>query len=511
MRSTRVSRECGEIGVTNKTLGFKTGVLVCTVYPTVFWWLYGRRPSGKYGFGGPAATATAPPLPCMNRMKSTPYFETESIIQLRLSCSPAIDIDFQAAATCGSEAKSSIICVELHLSSCLAGSSQNQEERAGLEEKCMNGLAILALPNVLKGLAWSPSSSFLSFRKNYLFITALSPFDWEYPQIYSIMALLKGRPSCSQAIYSFLLFLFGFFGVLIWYGMNSDKDNIPQVLTQLIPAGHCTCQTSTNFECDTCLDYHFPNSTQDQSSFWQFQYGRDENDLGLDEDQCDASFPGLFEDISRATKHWRNDGNVSLATLDGISLRQGMARVAIVKGELYIIAVNSKEEDHRRKILATLHSICRARSSSRSRTGLPDIEFIFSVEDKIADVARSADPIFALARKASEQAFLMPDFGLWAWENIQNGIGPYSEVVDTIIRRERNELSWSSKRNQLVWRGKLSFAPKLRRALVDVTRNKDWADIKPLEWNRKDHFLSMEDHCRYTFIAHVEGTHHHHL
>ena len=30
--------------------------------------------------------------------------------------------------------------------------------------------------------------------------------------------------------------------------------------------------------------------------------------------------------------------------------------------------------------------------------------------------------------------------------------------------------------------------------------------MKELDWSKKANFLSMEDHCRYMFIGHVEGT-----
>jgi hypothetical protein len=77
--------------------------------------------------------------------------------------------------------------------------------------------------------------------------------------------------------------------------------------------------------------------------------------------------------------------------------------------------------------------------------------------------------------------------------------------VENILDHEGEGLSWAQKERKLVWRGKLSFAPKTRRALLDIVRGRSWGDVKELDWSRKDNFLSMEDHCRYMFIAHVEG------
>jgi hypothetical protein len=178
----------------------------------------------------------------------------------------------------------------------------------------------------------------------------------------------------------------------------------------------------------------------------------------------------------------------------------------IIGGELYVIEARARDEDQRRKILATLSSMFRALTTFPTRHSLPDIEFVFSVEDKVEEVVGNGQPIWALARKVSEEAvWLMPDFGFWAWDNVQNDMGPYSQVVDSILQQEGGSVSWAKKQRKLVWRGKLSFAPKMRRALLDVARGKSWGDVKALDWNRKDNLLSMEDHCNYMFIAHVEG------
>ena len=303
-----------------------------------------------------------------------------------------------------------------------------------------------------------------------------------------------------------LFLLFAGFGFVIWFGMNSDLDNVPSILTQLVPAGHCACQTSTTFNCTAVLDRHPEVNVSPPLSHWFYQYGRDNRNQGLSEDQCIASFPGLYEDIHRAGRYWYEKDNITLAALLGIPLRNGMVRAMIADGELYIIEVHARGEDHRRKILATLSSMFRALATYSLRRSLPDIEFVFSIEDKVKDVVDHRQPIWALARKASEEAvWLMPDFGFWAWENVQNDIGPYSQVVDSIIEQERESLAWAEKLRKLVWRGKLSFSPKMRRALLDAARGTPWGDVKELDWSRKENFLSMEDHCKYMFIAHVEG------
>ncbi|KAF3482776.1 uncharacterized protein GIQ15_02100 [Arthroderma uncinatum] len=289
--------------------------------------------------------------------------------------------------------------------------------------------------------------------------------------------------------------------------MNSDKDNVPPLLTQLIPAGHCTCQTSTTFNCSHSLASinSEPSSPAAPSSRWRFEYDRDKINVSLSPSQCKAAFPGLFEDSNRAAAFWGSQGGVSMKHLDNIKLNNGMSRVIIHNGELYVVAARAAQEDHRKKILAVLSSMHHALSGAVGNWTQPSIEFIFSVEDRVDDVAAPGHPLWALARKATEESvWLIPDFGFWAWDNAANAIGPYNQVVDRIQRQEVT-VPWSSKADKLVWRGKLSFAPKLRRNLLDVARDQPWGDVKEIVWTEKQNFISMDDHCKYKFIAHVEG------
>ena len=299
----------------------------------------------------------------------------------------------------------------------------------------------------------------------------------------------------------------------LWYAINSDKDDIHPILNQLIPAGHCACETATVFECSSCLapqtcaantSAHYVRPT-----IWEYQYGRDDRNEGLTDSQCTVAFPGLFEDVDRASKHWQGDGNFTSSDLDSIRLVYGMARAMIHNGELYVIESKSKGEDHRRKIMATLSAMHRSLAASPDRRALPNVEFIFSVEDKASDVVGRGLPIWVFARKAPEESlWLMPDFGFWAWDNIiggkNNGIGPYDEVVDKALVVE-DGLDFGQKQAKLVWRGKLSFAPKLRRALLYASRGEEWNDVKELNWKIRANYMTLEDHCKYMFIAHVEG------
>jgi hypothetical protein len=291
--------------------------------------------------------------------------------------------------------------------------------------------------------------------------------------------------------------------IIIWFGMNSDRDYIHPVLTQLIPAGHCACESSTTFQCSTCLTCPEPVLQVDTTPAWTFEYTRDARNEALNQQQCQSAFPGLFEDIARGGKFWSTHGRLSAAELDEIPIQHGMARAFVANGQLYVVTARSKGEDHRRKILATLSSIHRALAADPERASRRDFEFVFSVEDKVDDVTKAEWPVWVFARTPTEEGvWLMPDFSFWAWDNPDNYMGPYDQVVERI---KRLDLLWADKKPQLVWRGKPSFAPKLRRMLMEAARDKPWGDVKQVDWTTGSNVLKMEDHCQYMFIAHVEG------
>ncbi|KAE8140891.1 glycosyl transferase family 90-domain-containing protein [Aspergillus pseudotamarii] len=317
-----------------------------------------------------------------------------------------------------------------------------------------------------------------------------------------------GRRMKLNAFHIVVLALAAVLGISIWslwLGVNSDKDNIHPLLNHLIPAGHCACQTSTIFKCDNCLQCpaQLPFHDTVSSSAPPTRAFLDPLEYSYNETHCNTLFPGLFEDPIRAQSFWTARHGIRRVDIDNIKMVDGMARVAVYQGRLYVLRALAKGEDHRRKILGILASIHRALVSAPHLAAILDTEIIFSVEDKLEDVAGPDHPLWVLARKATEEpVWLMPDFGFWSWGHIDNRIGPYDEVVKHV---EEHELPWDEKEDKLVWRGKLSFAPKLRRTLLEVARNYAWGDVKEVEWKNKANYLSMDKHCDYRFIAHVEG------
>ncbi|CAE7205608.1 Glyco-transf-90 domain containing protein [Pyrenophora teres f. teres] len=296
----------------------------------------------------------------------------------------------------------------------------------------------------------------------------------------------------------------------IIYGTRTQNPSLPPLVKEYMPAGRCQCEFSTTFSCDTCLDCAATqsvltaNATQaDNQNLWTFTYPRDKNNYGLDEAQCASAFPGQYEDIERAVKVRDRSGKVTEAELNSFELTKGMVRAMVFDRELYVLETHLVDNINRQKALAILSAIYRALLAAPANAHMPNIEFTFSVEDLPAQPAK---PIWSLTRRVQDHSlWLMPDFGFWSWD--MPSLGTLDEVAREAVQRETRE-PWNQKIEKLVWRGKITFAPKLRRALLDAAKGKSWSDVGQLRWtdpNFKEQFLGPVDQCNYMFIAHAEG------
>jgi ferredoxin-like protein FixX len=124
----------------------------------------------------------------------------------------------------------------------------------------------------------------------------------------------------------------------IVYGTRTESPSLPAVVQQVLPAGRCLCQQSTTFHCESCLECAARpavagNATQAQET-WEFDHGRDGTNYGLDDEQCAAAFPGLFEDLERAKNFRRGRGAVTPADLSSFALSKGMVRAMVHDGQV---------------------------------------------------------------------------------------------------------------------------------------------------------------------------------
>jgi hypothetical protein len=174
-------------------------------------------------------------------------------------------------------------------------------------------------------------------------------------------------------------------------------------------------------------------------------------------------------------------------------------------GQLYILDTRLSGSETLR-ILAILHALHRAIITSP--TSLPDIEFSFSTSD-IADPNHLQKTIWALSRTSDEvEKWVMSGFGFWCWP--LNLVGGYEQIQQEIAD---TELEFHMKKKQAVWRGVLK-TNEHRKDLLRVTREKEWADVKAIEWSSAadptvsdgSQPISMAEHCQYQFMIHTEGT-----
>lgn len=146
----------------------------------------------------------------------------------------------------------------------------------------------------------------------------------------------------------------------ILYGTRTERPTLPPLVREVMPAGRCLCEFSTNFACDTCLDCAanqvvLGQNASEEAANWLFSYKRDRNNYGLDEAQCDSAFPGQYEDIERAVKVRKRWGKVTEADLSSFDLTKGMVRAMIYDRE---VSLETNRNGGRRTLTsAALH--CR--------------------------------------------------------------------------------------------------------------------------------------------------------
>ena len=109
----------------------------------------------------------------------------------------------------------------------------------------------------------------------------------------------------------------------------------------------------------------------------------------------------------------------------------------------------------------------------------------------------------------------MPDFGYWSWPEPK--ISSYNHVQRRAREIEegspggaanQKKYMWANKIPKLVWRGAQGPDDSPRSDLYRKSRDKPWSDVMNIIWDpKKGHegVLSMDDHCKYKYVAHTAG------
>ena len=100
--------------------------------------------------------------------------------------------------------------------------------------------------------------------------------------------------------------------------------------------------------------------------------------------------------------------------------------------------------------------------------------------------------------------WVTPDFGFYDWPEPK--IESYRKVRRR-IREVESQTPYEEKHKKLVWRG--ARGNSFRQTFLNVTEGVDWADTHDIEWHnpemREKYLLSMSEHCRYQYVAHISG------
>lgn len=258
------------------------------------------------------------------------------------------------------------------------------------------------------------------------------------------------------------------------------------------------------------LDSDAPLNVVDQYvGPWSWDANKDRDNHRLTDAHCSAAFPSLFKEIDRAAGFWNvREGQTGIkeSHIDLDWSWDGGLRCMIYNQQLYIIYSRGLNhfghwaERHR----GTLDNIYRAIVTSPSP--VPNIEFSIKINDEVNLTDANPDTTFwtfsrNIHNPVHEQLWVIPDFNFWAYPRVA---GSFSDFQYRALQAGKD---FDEKIPKLVWRGTLDFNADIRRPLLEQTKDKPWSDVARVDEDIGNDFrISMEDHCRYKFAVHTEGT-----
>jgi len=247
---------------------------------------------------------------------------------------------------------------------------------------------------------------------------------------------------------------------------------------------------------------------------WLFAPQKDSENFALNKKQCDLAFPRLWLEINRSVSVWKNNisrpitvGDISLDSQSG-----GVFRALIHENQLRILETKGILDQGGSQMpferaIAAWQQIHRAiLGATAAGEKLPSIEFSASVDDKPNLPEGESDDTqtlwaFCRHRKttAHDRVFLMPDFNFWSWRGVA---GSFAEMQ---AHGKDFDRPLADKIPKLAWRGAIWTNPGIRGSLREMTKDKSWADVLEFDWATRANFVSIEDLCRFAFLAHTEG------
>ena len=246
-----------------------------------------------------------------------------------------------------------------------------------------------------------------------------------------------------------------------------------------------------------------------QKGEWSYEPERDARNVGLSRAQCDAAFPDLYYEIDRAVEVWqKRKHKISRHDID-ISWRNDAAfQVLIEDNQLRILETKNtyQNDGYRKRTLYMLSQLHRALlGAAAAGEGVPDVEFSVTVDDisLIPNTQMDTHSIWAFTRRLvdrdQDRLWLMPDFNFFA----SSPIG--SSYLDMQRRAKLHDKFIVDKIPKAVWRGARWTNAGMRGHLLDLTKDREWADVKETDLKNGTNIMAMDDLCRYMFVVHTEG------
>ncbi|KAF2209442.1 hypothetical protein CERZMDRAFT_25151, partial [Cercospora zeae-maydis SCOH1-5] len=92
--------------------------------------------------------------------------------------------------------------------------------------------------------------------------------------------------------------------------------------------------------------------------------------------------------------------------------------------------------------------------------------------------------------------WLIPNFDFW----YTSSIGYYEKAAE--LAKQRDAVA---KIPKVAWRGTRWVNPDIREHLVNVTKDKPWADVMFSDTVTHENHIDIADFCKYAFTVHTEG------
>ncbi|RYP79588.1 hypothetical protein DL769_002898 [Monosporascus sp. CRB-8-3] len=253
---------------------------------------------------------------------------------------------------------------------------------------------------------------------------------------------------------------------------------------------------------------HAPTTTL--SDGWEFDWKRDERNLGLSQEQCKAAFPLQYAEIERARDWHASQGGIKE---DQIKLwinepdkAHGQIRMLIYDGDLYVVGEKQGVVD-RARYLQGGSMIYRAITAIPDPSVLPNIEFTLDrMDHPNPEPRRPGRVAWAWTRQMTDNdTWVMPDFNGWA-SSFWDTVGGYRAFRE---RSKKYLTPFNEKTKKALWRGQINVGQKIsevRKRLIEVSKDKPWSDIEEIRWDSGlGHPVQMEEHCKWQFLVHTEG------